>query len=433
MNLHHSAPEALRSRRSGIFFRLASATLIAACSGEGALDLATSLESSEAPDGAIPPPPDAVAHVPTPRADDAAVVADAATTADGAADAAVANDAGTRTLLFVNALTDLGPRASNGATVRLCFRAVSGASAAFPVGAMETGTARTMHEPFATLAAVAIEPVVMNAAALTARGVVASDAGIEPSCDDLLSPTFASPLGGDGGGALVAGEDYWTLPPLPAGTIDAARSYLLVLTGCPGDSVVPPAKCGHGFVSDGGKGVGSLSLDVLDVSDPPPAHDALGVRFVNASPAAQDVLRRVFVVSMYPGLVDPTDGGFTPLSSTSMKVGAMTASRAVRGATDATLLAAAPRSRMSASGPLLTMSFTLIRANSYAASPALPTSYRAGHNVVFVALGDPELAVTPPFVLTDGGPSDGGAGSRANPRAFRYLGFDVPPSSATTP
>ena len=202
-------------------------------------------------------------------------------------------------LQLVNAATDFGDNLKSGG-LRVCFAAGTTAANVTLTGlpalpdespaadvppAVYIGLGGNVTGTGLPLAGLFIQPYLMNAESLYAKGIVKPGPG-QPGkgCSEILAPNF------DGGaGPLVENVDYWKLPVIPAGTFQQDKSYLLVLTGCTNDTKIGnKEKCGPGFQNDGDAGAGNLEVHIfeLDRATEIPA-DKVGTQFIHASPSAK--------------------------------------------------------------------------------------------------------------------------------------------------
>lgn len=367
-----------------------------------------------------------------------APAADTSAPGDGSVtDAATSSPA---RLQMVNAATDFGPDDKSGA-LRVCFAAgttaanvqVTGlpalpdqsADPALPpglpigVGGVLTGTGLDLTPLF-------VQPYLMNAERLFARGIVKPGAG-DPgkTCTEILGATFD---GGvlSGNGPLVENVDYWKLPVIPAGTFQKDKSYILVLMGCANNaSVTPTSKCGAGFAGDGGPGVGNLEVKIFEIDRATPvAADKLGAQFIHASPAG------ALLIATDAGAVEATPafmkeradaGSATAISAGPVALGERTNLVQVGNVTTSDFFAYNPKV-----ANILRFAGTAIRLSTIQ-SLSFPTGvpdggdYRNGASFTFVAVGDPSE------------PADAGTG-RSNTKAFHYLGLpNDPPVSVYKP
>jgi hypothetical protein len=319
---------------------------------------------------------------------------------------------------LVNAATSFGPNNTVGA-LRVCFEIGApgdskktvaplpplpdtNGSSALPYPGVFIGTGGPVTTTGLDLAPLELTPYLMNAGRLAARGIVRSDAGTPPTCDELIAVGFD-------GGALVEGTDYWKMPAIPAGTFAREKSVVLVLTGCAGDVTIPAdlrtAKCGPDFTSSGV--LGNLKITPYDIDRTTPiGADKFGAQFIHASPQAASALA-VSGVPVVPGFVTDGDAGTfrgitadggavalgekTPLvqvANVNPMIDSFTANPAVAGL-------AIP----------LTQGPVNIQLLTYGASVPDGGAYRNGAAFTFIALGDPEI------------------GPEGKTKAFHYIGL----------
>ncbi|MBX3258514.1 MAG: hypothetical protein KIS78_21055 [Labilithrix sp.] len=311
-------------------------------------------------------------------------------------------DAGTNAKLqLVNAATDFGPSNPVGA-LRVCYGLGPSAIAplpplpdrkssdAQPYPGVYIGTGGAVQGTGADLTTVPIVPYLMNAQSLSDRGVFRTDAGAGPTCADLLGNAV------DAGGAFVEGVDYWKLPAIPANTFVKEKSFILVLTGCAGDSTLGAEKCGEGFAPGGDPGNGNLKVTVYEVDRASAvAADKIGTQFIHASPAGAAALA-VGGIQVVPGYIanasDPAtfkglsaDGGAGP----AVAVGGKTDFVQVEGVN-----VASDSFTANPSAANLAISLANIQLASYGANVPAGGEYRNGAAFTFIALGDPAEPAT---------------------------------------
>lgn len=335
-------------------------------------------------------------------------------TPDATPDGAPTKDASVPAVLqIVNAATDFGPNDTSGG-LRVCFGLgatadnieVAGlpplpdvsADPALPP-AIPIGFGGTVAGTGLDLAPYVLQPFLMNAESLAAKGILKPGPG-EPgkTCTEILAPTF------DGGaGPLVEGVDYWKLPTIPANTFQRDKSYILVLTGCTNDTEIENKnKCGDGYAPDGGRGVGNLLVRIYDV-DRATAIDSekIGAQFIHASQPAK-VYFSPQAVGFAPAFVG--DAGASPF---------VTAEVPVYGKTDLTQIANVSPTTDSFSAnpnvPALSVPLSLVQQVSFPAGVPDGGAYRNGAAFTFVAVGDP---TEPPTVE-----------EKFNSKTLHYLGF----------
>ena len=358
-------------------------------------------------------------------------------------------DAGSNAkLTLINALTDLGPSASLGANsaFRVCFktgttatnkivapypplpdRAPAGSTA--PPG-IYYSTGGTFPAFPVDLSTRIIQPIIMNAKNLFAKGIINPGDGTPgTTCGDLVGDTA------DANSGLVANVDYWELPQIDAGAFQRDKAYVLLLTGCVGDTTDPvKPKCGAEDADklDGNPGVGNMKVRIFETTRAPISATALGAQFVHGSAQAAAVFAAAGAgITVSPGFVD-TDGGFkgVPADGGVALYAPLGAVTSVSGVTDTDGFALGAVSP-GGGGPLLPYTLPQIQAFSGLGAPTAPTVYKDGKNYVFVAVGDPDTTQTPPFVFADGGGADAGAaGSSFNTKFFHFLAFPTDPTVA---
>jgi hypothetical protein len=339
----------------------------------------------------------------------------------------------------------MGPNAAIGgnAAIRVCFKQGTTdanlgvapypplpdkASAAAPTAppGIYYGTGGTFPSFGLDLSNRIIVPIVMNAKSLFARGIVNPGNG-QPgtTCDELVGATA------DAAAGLVANQDYWELPKIDAGTFLREKAYVLLLTGCVGDSpIVNGAKCGPGFTPGGGPGVGNLKVQIFETTRTPVSATALGVQFLHGSPQAQAIFGAVGLTTFVPGFdKDPTDaGGFKAVvPEAGVAYPSLSPAVGVTGTADTDYFALGETNPLNPPAALLPYPLTTIQALSGLGLPAAPTIYKDGKNFVFIAVGDPEQAETPPYVFPDGGPAPAEP-QNFNTKFFHFLAFPTDPT-----
>lgn len=332
-------------------------------------------------------------------------------------------------LQLVNAATDFGPNLQSGG-LRVCFAAgkAEGNITVTPLPAMPeessvpgvppavyiglggnvTGTGLPLND-------LIIQPYLMNAESIS--GIVKPGAG-QPSlpCSELLAANFDA-----GGKTLEENKDYWKLPPIPAGTFQQDKSYILVLTGCTNDTAIQnKAKCGPGFTNDGNPGLGNLQVRIFEV-DRATAIEAnkAGTQFIHASASAKFYLAaNVPPLEVTPGYqTEPGDAGsFKPVSDGGVDLYEKTDLVQVEGVNFQTDFFTAH--------PVAPVAIPLqaIQALSYPTGVPSGGAYANGAAWTFIAVGDADPAVS------------ADAGGRFNTRKFHYLAFpNNPPVSVYKP
>ena len=302
-------------------------------------------------------------------------------------------------LTLVNAAHDLGPRASGSAdgnaTVRLCFGTGSVAQTlevpsltptpsvgmtGFP--GVDQGRGLTLPEIAIPLAERVLTPIFITSLAIESAG--------EPTCDRLVGPTREMSFN------LQENIDYWVLPAIAPFTFQPQHAYVLALTGCSGNATTGnPAKCGPGFVAGEG-GAGNLALRVFEPDSKP------GAQFLHLSPAAN----AFFFQTGERSNIEPNLGNrFVALAGVNPPLFAL--SPVVSAPLSDEQMVIFGKSQFLI-GTSLASSFSEIAT----ASGRDGAPYLTGGSYVFIAVGDPDMAETPPNA--QGGP---------NSRYFHFLGF----------
>jgi hypothetical protein len=351
-------------------------------------------------------------------------------------------------LTLVNATTDMGPNsvlnARGDAAIRVCFKqgttdqnigvapypplpdkAPASAPAGTPPGIFY-GTGGTFPSFGLDLEGRIIVPIVMNAKTLLLKGVVNPGNGSPgTTCDELVGATA------DASAGLVAGEDYWELPAIPAGTFKKEKAYVLALVGCVGDAtIVNKDKCGPTPPDGSAPGVGNLAVKIFETTRAPVSPTSLGIQFLHASAQGNALLGPPVNFPIEPGLMaDPRDAGsFQAATTGPVAYGTLTPAMAVTKTSDGDFFVLSKTNPNPAEGPLAPFPLPLIQALSGLGAPTAPTIYVNGANYVFIAVGDP---AEPTFNATDGGgPGDGGDGTSFNTKSVHYLAFPTDPTIA---
>jgi hypothetical protein len=333
---------------------------------------------------------------------------------------------------LVNAAQDFGPTNASGG-LRVCYSLAaagqpSTASQAplpplpdtttpgTPFPGVFIGTGGSIPGTGADLSGVDVTPYLMNAQSLAVRGLVKSSAAgqVETSCKDLFdaanggSGTYGSGANDAGNlGPLQANVDYWKLPVIPAGTLKRDHSYILVLTGCTGDSASAGVHCGPGWTASG---PGNLKTNVVDL-DNATAVDAakLGAQFFHASTASEDNGTLEDGGVQHPGLI--VGGTFNALNGgTAVPLFGLTPTLTqVSGVNPAS-----DSFTVNKDVSLFTISLQQVRALTYGNPPPAGTDFTNGKAYTFIGLGDPATSV----VQTDGG---------INGRGYHYLALPNDP------
>jgi hypothetical protein len=363
-----------------------------------------------------------------------------------------ARDAGTfAKLTIVNATTDMGTNAeivAGNAAIRVCFK--QGAttqtlitapypplpdkkpesSPLLPAG-IYYGTGGTLPSFPLDLETRIVQPIIMNAKSLAAKGIVNPGTGATgTTCDELIGPNVdASTFG------LVENADYWILPEIKAGTFKKERSYVLTLTGCVGDpspSTQSSAnKCGpKNPTAPFNPGPGNLAVGIFEVERTAVTPTGVGIQFLHASAAAAATL------DAFPGLgaakpgflTNPADaGGFIGVTPDGGQPypGIVTPPRAIDGVTQASYFAYAKTNPFASPQPIAPYPLPIIERLSYPGDGAAPPPYvKNGANFVFVAVGDPQAS---PYVDLSGDASTQEAGV-FNSRVLHFLAFPTDPA-----
>ncbi len=263
-----------------------------------------------------------------------------------------------------------------------------------------------------------IQPYLMVAANLAAKGAIPGDAGTQPACDELLTP--------DASIKLVEGTDYFKLPAVPAGLLLRNKTFLFLVAGCRPTASrragVTDGQCGPGYNGT----TGNLSFAGYELDRGPRAGTEFGVQFAHGAAAANDFVKQ----PVLPGMI--LDGGFVPLADggTVPYLGKSSdAAVAFTGVapTDSFGIRVQLPVGPDASVVPVTLSASLGQIQAVTSgTPPPPSIYVNGTNYTFVALGDPNVPqYIDPF---DGGPSAADAGGRFNGYTFHYLGFANDPT-----
>jgi hypothetical protein len=343
---------------------------------------------------------------------------------------------------LVNAATDMGPSNPSGG-LRVCYGLGDGTgnftqatlpalpelqAPGTPFPGLFIGTGGSVPGAGISLAQVQIQPYLMNAQSLFARGDVKPDSGIpdagapSASCQDLFGTT--PPIDG---GALVENVDYWKLPVVPAGTLADGKSLILLLTGCAGDSTAG-AKCGAGFTA-GGPGPGNLTLSVIELDITTAVDPAsVGAQFIHAATAGDVILGTEI---QHPGFVhngtfktinggggggggdagDAGDGGGGGGQGAAVPLGGHTDLHQVSGVdfTNDSFTAAPDIAALAIPLPQVLLS-------TYGGPAPAAGQLKNGASFTFIAVGDPSVS------------PDAGGGA-FNPRTYHYLALPNEPQT----
>ncbi len=181
------------------------------------------------------------------------------------------------TLYAVNAAVDIGNSVDRftGGAIRFCYvikglGVSSGPARPDTAVGVPIGTGGPFPPP-TSLQTFELTPVIILAENLAQRGIFADSGAPQPDCTKLLP---VDPGGPDGGvsapdSGLTLNKDFYVLDTIPSGTLKDDRSYMLLLTGCSGDST-QSSNCGSGFVTNPGT-KGTLKVSVLELDRNAPA------------------------------------------------------------------------------------------------------------------------------------------------------------------
>lgn len=344
-------------------------------------------------------------------------------------------DAGTPARLqMVNAATDFGTHNKSG-LIRVCFAAGTtaenvtvtplpalpdqSAAAAVPPG-VPIGIGGNLQGTGLDLTSLYIQPYLMNGESLFAKGIVKPGPG-DPgtSCAELLKPDFDA---GDGE-PLKENEDYWKLPVIPANTLLKDKSYLLVLTGCTGDTdATPLAKCGPN-PPDGTPGIGNLKIHIHELDNATAVEaDKIGTQFIHASAQAAALLPGMpGMPKVTPGYIKDKDDAatFKPVSgdgtagSGEVALNAVTQLVQVEGVD-----VAADSFTVVPAAAAFAIKLSDVEKISFPAGAPADAKYRNGAAFTFLAVGDPD-----PMVPAE-------IEGKFNPKKFHYLAFPNNPPVA---
>lgn len=330
-------------------------------------------------------------------------------------------DAGTNAKMqLVNAVTDFGPNNPVGA-MRLCYGLGAAgtvaplpplpdrkSSEAQPYPGVYIGTGGAVQGTGIDLSPIAITPYVMNAQSLAERGLVKPDAGDSSTCTDIFVA--------DAGGALVEGVDYWKLPVIPAGTFAKEKSFILVLTGCTGDSTSTEDKCGPNFKDVGPNGNLKVTIHEIDRATAIEA-DKIGAQFIHASAAGASALG-VGGIQVIPGFIKTANDPLTFMGITGDGTADGGAPVAVGQKTDLAQVSdvdvATDSFIANPSAANTALTLQQIQQLSYGANVPTGGEYRKGAAFTFIAVGDP---AEPPLV-----------GDQFNTKVFHFIALPNDPT-----
>jgi hypothetical protein len=235
-----------------------------------------------------------------------------------------------------------------------------------------------------------ITPYVMNADSIKTH--VKGEMGGEKKCSDLLNPD---------GGTLVANQDYWKLPDIPANTLQHGNTYILMLEGCDknanfGSVPITTALCGASWSNT----TGNLAVKIYQVDNKVADMSKMGAQYVHAAPPLQAVYQGGAI-----GLTAQTDAGNIQI------INAMPANN--EGA-----IQPATASKLGAPGATDVLANTLILADGgvgaiipipLGAVETLTTGmaptgmYKANGNFTFIMLGNPSRTADGGLFYPDAG------------------------------
>jgi hypothetical protein len=339
-------------------------------------------------------------------------------------------DAGTPAKLqLVNAATDFGPSNPSGA-LRICYQIGAGGqstwaplpplpnrtSTGLPFPGVFPGTGGPVDGTGVDLASLTITPYVMNAAKLEAIGAGSTvTAGNDTTCEDLIANSKK--------GALTKGADYWQLPDIAAGKFPKENSYILVLTGCAGDSTKTATECGTGFTT-GAAGNGNLAIQIFQLDNQTKIDtDKMGVQYIQVSPSlgaaiakASGGLQSKSLPAIESGQpADPatakyfaSDGGSPGIDY----LGPITTVTQISGVT-----VASDSFTANPGAPALAVPIPKVAALSFGAAAAAAPPYANGASFTFIAVGD---------ALED--PDGGNSGATFNTKSIHYLALPNNPT-----
>ena len=355
-------------------------------------------------------------------------------------------------LTFVNGITDMGDPATTyldargDTAIRLCFKqgATAGNLSVAPypplpnqpkagqaVAGVFPGTGGTFPSLGLDLEGRIIVPIVMNVRSLVDRGIKSPGNG-QPgtSCDELVGDTA------DAAAKMVENTDYWILPQIDAGTFKKEKAYVLVLTGCMGDTTITNKdKCGANPPAGGvdNKGTGNLKVVIQETNRTPVSATQLGVQFLYASPQTSAIFG-AGTIPFTPGFVtnpgsagsDAGSQGFRAAAPGPVVLNTLTPAQGVTGVKDSDFFVMDKANPQKPAVALAPYPLPLIQALSGLGLPQAPTVYQNGANFVFLAVGDP---TEPVFSDPDGGgPGDGGGdGTKFNTKVLHFLAFPTDP------
>jgi hypothetical protein len=277
-----------------------------------------------------------------------------------------------------------------------------------PYPGLFPGTGSALPD-FADLTSVVVVPYVIVAEKV--KTVVRDGGGALATCDALLSA--------DAG--LVAGGDYFKLPPLPAGTFGAGKTLLVAATGClPAvfDPAADAASCGGDYSAL----LGNVSLTTFELDRKAVDAAKLGAQVAHLSPAVQGKLQQNAPTGVTVGFANVPDAGtfYVPIAQ-GVRYKQLAPQLAL-----ATPIANADLTALSVSvldpdggAPLATYVSSLASvavASGGDLDASAAATFKNGANYTFVVVGDPSAPAT----------FDGGA----NGRTLHVIAF---PSDPTVP
>jgi hypothetical protein len=279
-----------------------------------------------------------------------------------------------------------------------------------PYPGLFPGTGGVLPDLGTDLSSVVVVPYLVVAEKV--KNVVRDGGAPIATCDAVLAA--------DAG--LVAGGDYFKLPPLPIGTFGAGKTLLVAATGCL-PSVFDPAadiaSCGGDYSAL----LGNLALTtfVLDRSAADGAK--LGAQIAHVSPGVQGKLQQNAPSGLTVGLANVPDAGtfYVPIAQgvAYKQLAPQTALASPIANADLTAVAVAV---LNPDGGAPVASFTtplaaIAQASSGDPDASAAATFKNGANYTFVITGDPTAAAT----LDSGAP---------NGRALHLIAF---PSDPTVP
>lgn len=276
-----------------------------------------------------------------------------------------------------------------------------------PYPGLFPGTGGVLPDLGTDLSSVVVVPYLMVAEKI--KAVARGDGGAIATCDALLSA--------DAG--LVAGGDYFKLPPLAAGTFAPGATVLVAATGCL-PTVFDPSASAAACGGDYSPLLGNVALATFALDRAVADNAKLGAQVAHLSPGVQGKLQQNAPTGVTVGLTNVPDAStfYVPIAQgvAYKQLAPKTAFATPLASADKTALSVSVLDPDGGAAPLVT--FAVALGDIAVASGGDPdasagATFKNGANYAFAIVGDPSASAQ-----QDGGP---------NGRALHVLGFPSDP------